>query len=49
MKVHIRTKVIGKNRVTERSSVWGKWVAINSKLVDGTYEEVVARLEREAP
>ena len=42
-----RQKLIGKNKVEERDTIWAKWVYLNGRLTSGTYEQVVARLESE--
>ncbi len=45
-----RQKLIGENKVVEYYLEWvdGPWTFINGKVVRGTYDQAVARLEREA-
>ena len=41
-----RQKLIGKNKVEEWNTDWGKWVHINGNMVAETYDHAVERLER---
>ncbi|KKK85789.1 hypothetical protein LCGC14_2769740 [marine sediment metagenome] len=43
-----RQKLIGGDKVEKWNTDWGKWVHVNDKLVAETYDQAVARLEREA-